>query len=501
MTYKTLPIMLFCALFFSLTACASPREKDIDATNQSTLAPPPSVTLQVPPPHSLEQPEPEPSQEETQQPSLVPDWDPSNSLSFELLPTVGAFELPIYGATGYTTIDLPIWKEIPQQDIMAEVQLLEVKETTLPLPISTTEQVLVDVVPEAAQTEAPPEDSGGDEGEATPSSTDTSPPTDAILPTESEPPVTTEPETPSPLPPIVDPFAGSMAVLAPGTPFTILEERDNWWLVKSDMGTGWISHTYCMINLPDVIPSIVYDATNSYASLYTTSGVALPGITGLALYSGKAHNPRFDEEQFIVPALYATAKKISQAQQNALAQGNSLKIYEAYRPYKAQKLIYQAVSALAKNNQEVEAGVNTPPWKSFWFIASGYSNHQRGYAVDVSLAEVLEVSYLERGGHSFMRVTEHKEYKMPTKIHELSIAAITFTEAIDSYSKNAWKKATPSQGMNEPAFALQEYCTSAGLTPLASEWWHFNDINGWSQIKNNLGVGGFEPNKIRSIEP
>ena len=31
--------------------------------------------------------------------------------------------------------------------------------------------------------------------------------------------------------------------------------------------------------------------------------------------------------------------------------------------------------------------------------------------------------------------------------------------------------------MNEAALLLRTYCTDAGLTPLASEWWHFNDLD------------------------
>lgn len=30
--------------------------------------------------------------------------------------------------------------------------------------------------------------------------------------------------------------------------------------------------------------------------------------------------------------------------------------------------------------------------------------------------------------------------------------------------------------INSEAMLLQQYCTNAGLTPLASEWWHFNDL-------------------------
>ncbi|OUN08947.1 hypothetical protein B5G42_13885 [Flavonifractor sp. An91] len=150
-------------------------------------------------------------------------------------------------------------------------------------------------------------------------------------------------------------------MLPAGASFTILGEKENWWKVSSGYGTGWVDHRLCMINLPDVVPSIVYDATNAYASRYTSSGKDIPGITGQALYQGKVYNPRFDEEQFLMPVLYATAKKICAAQQKALAQGNSLKLYEAYRPYATQRAVVKTLTALAEKDPEVKAASPQSP--------------------------------------------------------------------------------------------------------------------------------------------
>ena len=38
-----------------------------------------------------------------------------------------------------------------------------------------------------------------------------------------------------------------------------------------------------MINLPDIIPSIIYDDTNSYSSLFKSSGIDIPNVTGKKL--------------------------------------------------------------------------------------------------------------------------------------------------------------------------------------------------------------------------
>ncbi len=55
--------------------------------------------------------------------------------------------------------------------------------------------------------------------------------------------------------------------------------------------------------------------------------------------------------------------------------------------------------------------------------------------------------------------------------------------------------------MNAPALGLQRYCTQSGLTPLSSEWWHFNDLDARSQILEHQGIGDFLISSIRSVAP
>ena len=292
--------------------------------------------------------------------------------------------------------------------------------------------------------------------------------------------------------PASDPYAGAAAVLPAGTSFCILSEQGNWWKVSSGYGTGWVDHRLCMINLPDVVPSIVYDATNSYASRYTSSGKDIPGITGQALYQGKVYNPRFDEEQFLMPVLYATAKKICAAQQKALAQGNSLKLYEAYRPYAAQRAVVKALTALAEKDPEVKAGITTKPWSMTYFINTGYSNHQKGFAVDVSLVKVFRTETRSTGGRSYLVPVDYQEYEMPTPIHELSMAAASTTGPGET---------TLASTMNDPAIALRDYFRKAGMTPLESEWWHFNDYAARTLAGGRTSTGGFEVTRCRSAAP
>jgi D-alanyl-D-alanine dipeptidase len=53
---------------------------------------------------------------------------------------------------------------------------------------------------------------------------------------------------------------------------------------------------------------------------------------------------------------------------------------------------------------------------------------------------------------------------------------------------------------NDAAQRLQKYCTDAGLTPLASEWWHFNDLY-TRQLVTNTGTGDFVLTECLSIPP
>lgn len=276
-----------------------------------------------------------------------------------------------------------------------------------------------------------------------------------------------------------DPAADSaaLAMLPAGTPFTILEESGGWWQVQTDTGVGWVQHDFCLINLPDVLPSIIYQDTNSEASVFRASGVDIPGITGQALYDAASYNARFGTEMYNMAVLYATAKKLAGVQVRALADGYTLVLYEGFRPYDTQIAVAGALEALAMENETVRAGIATDPWSIEWFIATGVSNHQQGYAVDVSLARVTGTETAACGPYAYTRVTGYEELAMPTAMHELSTAAASLERPVASSSLTEWRRVAVASGMNAGALRLRAYCIGAGLTPLASEWWHFNDLD------------------------
>lgn len=522
--------------------------------------------------------EPEPVKE-------PPAWETGRTV--EHLPdNHNGLELPIQGATGYTSVELPLWADPADQEAAAtaveEWEKAEEERKRLEEEQKRLEEERARAEAEAAaqaqaqggtssasasggQTTAPaeqatpaPDASGGGETAPAAGETETAGPqegtssaqtgTDPAQPeetpeaetpvvqeptpetpatepdpsgstgtpaTEPEIPAETEPEEEEEPPTLTD---GALALVASGTPFTVLQEEGDWWQVavttdyftdeeqtQTQRGeiTGWLEHKYCLVNLPDVIPSIIYDATNSYSSHFRSCGKVIPEVTGEAFYPSKTYNERLGKMEFMMPVLYSMAFKLCEAQQSALAEGNSLILYEGYRPHEVQTKVLNSLSAMTRTDPEVKEAVTGAPWRISWFISGGYSNHQRGYAVDMGLAKVSETKEYTTGGYRYVRVWNYERYEMPTPIHELSRAAATYTAPVTINSTTAWKSAEMTQAMasNEPALGLQRYCTDAELTPLASEWWHFNDLSTRSQVLDNQGIGDFLISSVRSAAP
>ena len=288
-----------------------------------------------------------------------------------------------------------------------------------------------------------------------------------------------------------------------GTAFVILGESADFLHVRlPDATEGYASSTFIMVNLPDVIPSICYNATNSYDSRYRSLGEPLPGITGQALYTGKVMNNRLGYEEYMMPVLYKMAKKIYAAQQAALANGDCLILYEGYRPKAVQSAVGTALDKLAWQNSAVyNAAISNPNFNKAYFINSGVGNHQLGVAIDVSLGSYTETTTVTIGGKTIQKPSNVVEYTMPSPMHELSPRSVVFTRQY-SHTGTNWRAQPLAANFaaNLPAQKLQKYCTDAGLTPLCSEWWHFNDNQIRPSVKN-AGKGGFEITTCLSTQP
>jgi D-alanyl-D-alanine dipeptidase len=296
--------------------------------------------------------------------------------------------------------------------------------------------------------------------------------------------------------------ATSLATVQPGAAFLILREEGGWWEITARSTTGWVRHDDCMINLPDVIPSIIYDNTNAYSSEFRTSGVPLPDVTGRRLYSSMFYNFRLQRWEFAVPAMYSTARRIAAAQRSALENGDTLVIYEAWRPYDTQVMVYDAMKELSDTNEHVRKGLSGGSWGVGWFIASGVSSHQRGCAMDVSLAKVINYQTKETGRFRYTDITEYEVYEMLTPIHELSVDAVIFAYPVETtYTGWIGVPLSPRMEANKPAQTLQKYVTDAGFSPLASEWWHFDDLYTHYRIFNSGSFGNYELAEIVSAPP
>lgn len=266
--------------------------------------------------------------------------------------------------------------------------------------------------------------------------------------------------------------AESQYSLALGEAFCIIEEEGDWWRVSVGEAEGWLCHESAMVNIPDLIPSIICHNANAYSSAFLSMGHELPHISGEKLYDVTCYNPRLGEDSFTMPMLYTSVKKVAQAQAMALAEGNSLILVEAFRPYDTQMAVVESMMVLLEEQPHIEEALST--WGLDFFIATGVSSHQQGIALDVSLAKVLATEERISGGVVYQVVTDYEEYAMPTPIHELCLDAASMAYPISI--RGDWRAVPVGETMNQWSILLQTYCTDAGFSPLASEWWHFNDM-------------------------
>lgn len=298
-----------------------------------------------------------------------------------------------------------------------------------------------------------------------------------------------------------DASSAKVGSLTSGEGFRIISESGAWWKIESQSATGWVTHKFCFINLPDVIPSAIYYDSNAIASQFVSSGKKIPGISGYKLYDAFAYNERLGRDEFIMPVLYSMAPKICAAQQAALENGNTLVIYETFRPRDIQQKVVNLLTMLAGIDEEVNSGITTSPWSMTWFISTGVSNHQKGYAFDVSLGKVLAHTTATTGQYKYTVITSYAEFDMPTPMHELSLASASMQYPVSSKSDTAWRDVPPADSMNEPALLLKKVCTGAGLSPLASEWWHFNDLSTAALVADSKNIGDYYINTVMSRPP
>jgi zinc D-Ala-D-Ala dipeptidase len=159
-------------------------------------------------------------------------------------------------------------------------------------------------------------------------------------------------------------------------------------------------------------------------------------VPGLVLDIRYATTNNFTGERIYNLAKAYARKPVAEAlkkiQKELKPQELGIKIFDAYRPYKATVKFYEV-------------------YRDTTYVASPYrgSRHNRGCALDLTLID------LKTG----------EELKMPT--------------GYDSFKKEAW----PSTPVNDPLVRknralLIEIMEKYGFKVNSSEWWHY-DFNGW----------------------
>jgi len=284
--------------------------------------------------------------------------------------------------------------------------------------------------------------------------------------------------------------------LSPGDAFVIYEEEGDWWFViLPNEVSGWVEHRRCFINFPDVLPSIVYNISNAESSEFRSSGFDLPGITHNNLYSAYSHNERLDRGEFIVPGMYSLAQALFAVQQLALSNGETLIVYEVFRPMDTQRKVAAALNKLmdrndAEYNDIVYRAIADSQWSVGSFISQGRSNHQLGAAIDTSIGVMEERETLKTGDYSYHRVKYYSRITEPSPMHELSPKAVL-------PSRNS----AEGTGIEESIWKMKSYFEMMGFRALPSEWWHFNHTASIS-AGTSAGINGnfFTP-VIYSVPP
>ena len=163
-------------------------------------------------------------------------------------------------------------------------------------------------------------------------------------------------------------------------------------------------------------------------------------IPGIVLDIRYATTDNFMKEKiYSLAKAYArkpVAEALKKAQNDLRKQGLGVKIYDAYRPYKATVKFYET-------------------YHDTTYVASPYrgSRHNRGCALDMTIVNLKTKA----------------ELKMPT--------------GFDSFSKDAW----PSTPISDPLASknrklIIDAMEKHGFKVNASEWWHF-DFIGWKKFE------------------
>lgn len=322
--------------------------------------------------------------------------------------------------------------------------------------------------------------------------------------------------------------------------YTVLEESEGMFRIHIPEGYGYVDSTFCMINLPDYLGELCYyDITNSYSSIFRVHGYDMPDMTGTVI-------PGFEDvrvaesgpDEFLVPLLYPSAKKLLVAARSTLENGLRLKIYEAYRPYEASSYMYrtaekhlydplpemtassrlsnaEVVAAIKAATQSVSALAPANAEESGLLAFLELENTLEGFGPETAPAEATPAPSGEEApaaeqtapapeaaastpqptatpavrteGTYYSLMTGSGKYRLGSFLarsgstHNLGIAVdITLIDSTGSElhmqtEMHDLSYYSTTDHNQAQANLLRSYMTEAGFNTLVTEWWHFQD--------------------------
>ena len=280
--------------------------------------------------------------------------------------------------------------------------------------------------------------------------------------------------------------------------FSVLGEENGRFLVKTKDGEGYIDSNYCMINLPEYIGELCrYDITNSYASIYCAHNYAIPSVTGTVI-TGYEH-VLLEDDTFVVPLLYPSAKKLIVGAKNARAGGYVIKINDSFRPYVATRYIYDETTKCLNYTTpgyeysrislaDYRAGASTGT-----IGLSGLTKYEPEI-VYASEGDTVGTEYTDPNVMTYSRAMLSDSYNLGAFLaakgstHNLGVAMDMTLETVDGTELDMQSHMhdlsyhSVKAANNANANLLKDYMVPAGFGMINSEWWHFQDNESKSQL-------------------
>ena len=166
-----------------------------------------------------------------------------------------------------------------------------------------------------------------------------------------------------------------------------------------------IEKKYILINLPDIMQKEVqYEITNAKSSIYNIHGNKIPNVSGEKLYTKMG-------EDLKVPLMYYTAMRLYLAEEKALNQNVTLKIYDTYRPYSVTKYLYENTLLVADKYKEYfNAVVNNFEYRLRGALMYKGGNIPEDYFNNISAHELFECCF--RNGVMLKCIIDNKDMEL-----------------------------------------------------------------------------------------